>query len=116
MPIRKPVPVAIGDLDQQVVLLADTKTADGQGGYTEAWTTLATVWANVRDVSAAERARGMQQEHRRTLEIAIRYRSDVDATMRATWNGNTIRFSSIDYYDDRNRFLRITGDVVMEGA
>lgn len=107
---------SIGDMRSQVAIKTITKTADGQGGFTEAWTTtLDTVWAYVNDISAAERYRGMQQEHRRVLEVWIRYRSDFDATARLIWNGNTIRINSIDYVEDRNRFLRITGEVLMEG-
>ena len=53
------------------------------------WNTLATVWANVQDVLPS-RSEAVQQglsAARNQTRIRIRYRSDVDSSMRITHNG-----------------------------
>ena len=37
----------IGELNQRVRILAQTRDPDGGGGYAEVWNVIATLWANV---------------------------------------------------------------------
>ena len=44
----------IGELRKQVTVQAEGQTPDGAGGYTLAWTNVATVWAEIKPVTGRE--------------------------------------------------------------
>jgi len=82
-----------GDFRHRVTIRKPNQTQDGAGQLIEDWTTEAGVVA--RDVPAAyqavsggERARGVQIEAGETALFTLRYRTDVDPTMRIYWRGN----------------------------
>ncbi len=76
----------LGELRERVTVLQKANTPDSQGGRaTTPATTLATVWAAVRALSAGE---GLQTDAVRSLvqyEVEIRNRTDITATMHLTW-------------------------------
>jgi len=84
------------DLRHKVTIRKPNQTADDVGQMVDNWTTEAGVVA--RDVPAAfqivggsERARGIQIEAGETALFSLRYRDDVDVTMRiyvgsVAWN------------------------------
>lgn len=84
-----------GSLDARVTIETRTATQDADTGRDiVTWTTLATVWAEVRDVlpSRDERVRQGLEVASRQTRIRIRYRTDVDSSMRVTVHrdGDTI--------------------------
>jgi SPP1 family predicted phage head-tail adaptor len=83
-----------GTLDQRIVIASETRTADDYGGAAVTWTTLATVWAEVRPMTGRERSDAAAIEAPASYRFTIRRRSDVTEAMRITWNGGTynIRF------------------------
>ncbi|MFH2074903.1 MAG: phage head closure protein [Pseudomonadota bacterium] len=87
-------PTSPDELNKRVTIQAQTKTADGLGGFVTSWTDIATVWAAVWPTSANEitaaNATSMVVSHR----IRIRWRS----VMRAAWR---IKFE--------NRYFSIVG-------
>lgn len=48
----------------------------------ESWSTVATVWADVRPVAASETIEGMRAEGRITHKILTHYRADIKPNMR----------------------------------
>jgi hypothetical protein len=61
------VPKACSDyptakLDKRVAIQSATQSTDGQGGFTETWTTDATVWAWIRPVKGFEKFQAMQTQ------------------------------------------------------
>jgi len=73
------------DLRHRVALQQPADTPDGAGGYTRAWTTIATVWAQVTPGTGGERviAHGLREQS--PYDVRIRYRSDVTAAWRILW-------------------------------
>jgi len=90
----------IGELDQRVELQKFTRSPDGQGGFTETWTTEATVWAHVRPQTGREREFADRQTAEAGYLVVIRYRDDVDETWRFKWL-NTGRLMNIRYVQQR---------------
>lgn len=70
-----------GALDKRITIQAQTKTPDGQGGFTTAWTDIATIWAAIWPVSANETVQAAQPVMIISHRIRIRWRS----IMRPTW-------------------------------
>ncbi len=76
----------LGTLRDRVVIQQPTETRNTQGGVTQTWGTLATVWANVKAVP-----RGDEQIAQGRIaaigdyDVTIRYRADVTPKMRLSW-------------------------------
>ncbi len=83
-----------GEMDQRIELQKETRTPDGQGGFTSEWTTQDTVWAHVRPQRGSEREHGDRIQAEAGYFVVIRYRSDINETWRIVWNGRNmnIRF------------------------
>jgi SPP1 family predicted phage head-tail adaptor len=78
--------VRSGTLDQRVVIQTPTTAASTQSGAgAVTFSTLATVWASVRALSAEERLEAGAVSSLVTYEIEMRYRADVTPGMRVQW-------------------------------
>jgi SPP1 family predicted phage head-tail adaptor len=72
----------IGAMRERFTLEQATRTADGGGGATIAWDTVAELWAHIRPISGDERLRHDQLAGRLTHGVWIRYRAGVLPAMR----------------------------------
>lgn len=80
--------VAAGKLNHWVQLQAPATTQDpNTGEMIENWTTVAEVWAEVVPMSAREFQAANAEQSEVRGRMAIRYREDVDATMRVIHRG-----------------------------
>lgn len=75
-----------GQLNQRVTLQQKTAGKDDWGQSTEAWTGVATIWANVRFLNGAEFIKNGVEQQQATASIRIRRRA-VDASMRVLHQG-----------------------------
>jgi SPP1 family predicted phage head-tail adaptor len=85
-----------------------SRTRDGQGGWTESWSTFATVWGMVKPLSAREIFFSESLQHRVTHKVITRYITDIASDMRITFDGG--RILEIEGYrnpDGRKRFHEI---------
>lgn len=80
--------VAAGKLNHWVQLQAPATTQDpNTGEMIENWTTVAEVWAEVVPMSAREFQAANAEQSEVRGRMTIRYREDVDATMRVIHRG-----------------------------
>ena len=80
--------VAAGKLNHWVQLQAPGTTQDpNTGEMIENWTTVAEVWAEVVPMSAREFQAANAEQSEVRGRMTIRYREDVDATMRVIHRG-----------------------------
>lgn len=75
-----------GQLRHRVTLQTLGRTRQAGGGYVEAPTTIATVWARVRALQGSERQRAMANGAANPFEVQIRYRAGLDSTKRAIYH------------------------------
>lgn len=80
----------IGALRNRITFLAHSGTADGQGGYVDdvsgvsgGWTEACTVWGECVPLSGRELYYAQQMIPTVSHRLTIRYRRDIDSTMRA---------------------------------
>ena len=78
-----------GKLDRRITIQSPTSTRDGAGQPVEAWALLATVWARVEHLRGKEPFQGQEFNAQRTSVFTIRYRTDLDETMRIIFDGDT---------------------------
>lgn len=85
--------IEAGQLKHRVTIQERVGTQDPiYGTMTYSWETLATVWAEVQDVlpSRGERIADGISISSRPCRVRMRYRDDVDSSMRLTFNGRTL--------------------------
>lgn len=89
--------ILAGQLDRRITIERRTSVQDPvYGTGTLTWETLATVWAQVRDIlpSRAEEVADNVSMSRRPARIRIRYRDDITSDMRIDYGGRKLRIVS----------------------
>jgi len=99
-----------GDLNRRVTLEQPTTVADGMGGSNTTYTALATVWAKVSPKAGSEKLHGDQLTPTITYDVTIRYRNDVDASMRLSYEGRKLRINGVIDNGEQHRFLALSCD------
>jgi SPP1 family predicted phage head-tail adaptor len=80
--------VNAGDLNQRIRIEQRVKSDNTKGEIAKGvWATLADVWANARPLRGREFFAAAQMQAELTTKFTIRYRTDVDETMRVIWKG-----------------------------
>lgn len=79
----------IGDLNRSVVIKSPPSGQDAAGQPSGSWTTVATVWANVRVLNGTETLKASAPVSSVRASIRIRYRTDVTSAMRVE-QGSTV--------------------------
>ncbi len=104
----------IGNLNKRVTIQQNIKTADGGGGFVTEWKSIATnpsVYAAINPLSGGEQLRFHQLENNISHRVIVRYRDDVDTTMRLI-NGTTIYdIKSVINIGERCEYLEILANV-----
>jgi SPP1 family predicted phage head-tail adaptor len=87
MPFVRDARASIGAMTERVTIQQPAASADGQGGQTTTWSTLATVWAAIRPWvrGGGEYLYAGAKNQQADYEIEIRYRGDVTPQMRVQW-------------------------------
>lgn len=86
----------IGKLRHRVTLQKVARVRDmATGGWRDAWVDHDKVWAGVEPLSAREFIAAQASQSEVTARIQIRYRSDVDATMRILYRGKVYNIHGV---------------------
>jgi len=91
-------PGGAGDLDRRVTILRATTTRNEFNEPIQSFVALATVWANVRDASAAEAYRAQEVGAEISTRFTIRWSSqvaDVDARDRIRYGGRDYNVTAV---------------------
>lgn len=93
-----------GKLDRRITLQSASVSTDGFGQAVRTYSTLAAVWAKVdyRSVKEGEETSKLTSVNK--VRFTIRYRADVDATTKISWNGNTYEIDGVSL-EGRERYL-----------
>ncbi|MBN3758162.1 phage head closure protein [Paraburkholderia azotifigens] len=85
-----------GDLNRRVRIEARAGRRDARTGQpSDVWKELVTVWGNVRMIKGKESLLAAAEISRAAASIRIRYRTDVEAGMRAVVDGVTFRVEAV---------------------
>lgn len=105
--------MSAGALDQLVTFQRFTRTADGGGGFTEAWADLplnATVWANARAKSGRESMTDGQTAATFVVVFTVYNRDDVTELDRIVWEGVNYNIRGILREGGRALMLKIEAE------
>ncbi len=96
--------VAAGFLDQRITIQQLTVVRGALGGHDETWSPLATVWAQMMDMTGREIFQAKAMGSAATVLITIRYRSDVRASQRILFtDGSLARIEWIRHVTRKER-------------
>lgn len=95
----------VGDLNKRVALEVATRTPDGMGGATVAWTERAEVWCVIWPVNATTQIQAGQQAGSVTHRIRMRYRMDLRATWRLRYGDRYFTILGIVNPNERGAML-----------
>ena len=82
-------------LNSKVVIKQPAAVQDAAGQPIPTWTTLATVWANIRSLNGLETIKGGAEASVAKASIRIRYRADVTAAMRVVHGSTTYEIKAV---------------------
>ena len=96
-----------GQLDRRITLQTFSETTDSFGQEVKTYSTLASVWANVKEKVGSEGEDGDMLAATKKVEFIIRYRTDVNEQMRISYNSNIYKIQAIQSADGRKAFLKL---------
>ena len=95
-------------MTQEIVIQSRTATADGQGGYTTTWATLATEWAKVTEVSYERLMLDQGVKFSKVCQFDMRERGDtytMGGEYRIYWNSQYFTVFSVVTNDSKTVML-----------
>lgn len=103
----------IGKLNKRITFQKFTMTENENGFPIQKWDDYITVWASARNLSGREYFAAAATQQEKTIEFEVRFRADIDATMRITFREQSydIKFPDNEGYNDR--FLKIKALAVL---
>ena len=105
-----------GRLRHRVTIQRGTPGRDGFGTEVLAWSTVATVWAEVRSNSGHEQVQPNEQIFSNlTHQVTLRYRTGLSAKMRLLWNSRFLEIQSVREPDNRLRMMQLDCMEVVDG-
>ena len=100
-------PPPIGALRRRLILEALTRTPDGSGGITDAWTNLAVIWAAIHPRTGSEIFDEGRTEGRITHDIWVRPRPDIAPGQRLRINARLFNIRAVLRPDEFVNRLRL---------
>lgn len=85
----------IGKLNQRAMLLANTLTPDGGGGFSDSWESFASIWVAVEPISGTDAFGPDRLEARVRHKLTLRRRGDIAAGQRAQVGSRLFRIHTI---------------------
>jgi len=98
---------SIGDLRHRVSIQSVAQSSDGQGGYTEGWSTDSTVWAKIDPLNGYERMQAQQLASPVTHKVTIRYLSGLTTKHRLLSGSRVFAIKEVINLAEENRFLQL---------
>jgi len=99
--------ISIGDMRHRITLQKKVDVTDADGFTTQQWQDVATVWAAVENLHGREYWEAAAVQAENTVKFTIRYRPDIDQTMRIVFCGQIYEITAIDNIKYRNEYLEI---------
>lgn len=94
------------ELRERVTFEQPVRTSDTMGGFTVSWSSVASVWAEVKQLSAGQSIERESVQHPVRYRVRIRYRSDITPAMRISYRSKILRITGItDEYQRRQSLV-----------
>lgn len=102
----------VGKLDKRITIEQKVKERDAAGEPKDVWQKVKTVWANVRFERGMESIRNNKDSATSKVSIRIRYRTDLDESMRVIFSKRAYSIISVLPDEQDRKWL----DLVVEAT
>lgn len=102
----------IGKLNKRVVIQSQSNTYDGAGQQVETWATFANVWANIKHKSGVEAIKSDAMASTVKASIRIRYKANVNAGMRVTYQTSIYKIMAVLPHVEDNRYVDLVVELI----
>ncbi len=96
-----------GDLKYIVEIVSSLPEQLPSGHYTPAGTTVCQGFAAVRGVKALDGVQQGAEQYSETIEVTMRWRDGIDASMRVKWGGRLYEIERVDPVPYERQYRRI---------
>ena len=103
-----------GNLRMRIDLQSAVETRDSIGGVVRTWSTIATVWGEIRPMNSRETVANSQVVERITHFIKIRQYANLRTTWRVKYGSRIFNITGIRNIDERGKVQVL--DAIEEGA
>lgn len=97
-----------GKLIHRVIIQEPIETKGAMGGTTKTWVNFHASWADVREMSGRELNQSDQVASKVIATCFIRYKSNLDASMRLLHGDNIYQIESVINKDGKKKMLELT--------
>ena len=97
-----------GKLRHNIIWQSKTQTPDGGGGLTYTTNNFATMRAFIKPSSTNERFFAQRIESDVTHKIYIRYRTDLNSSMRINFGGRLFKVKGLMNLEEQNKWLEVS--------
>ena len=94
-------------LKKRFTVQSPSRVPDGQGGFTETWVDVTSVWCSIDPVKSYERYQAMQLAVPVSHKIVMRYTPAVDETCRLKYGVRVFSVKEVLNQNEADRFLTI---------
>ncbi len=94
----------VSRMDKRVAIQSASQVSDGQGGYSDVWATLATVWANIEPTKGWERMQAQQLQSPVTHKVKMRYYSGLTTKHRLLYGTRVLDIKEVINEGEANSF------------
>ena len=97
-------------LNRKVDLYQLVKTPTATGGFSQSWELVASLWAKIKNMSGTELVRADQLGATAFSDFTIRYRSNIDETMKLAYRGTDYQIRHINNLEEADLWLVIKAE------
>ena len=97
----------VASMRHRISVQSRTRSADGQGGFTESWATAVEIWASIEPTKAYERFQAMQTQTPITHKIKCRYNANITTAKRALFGARIFDIKQVLNIDEGNAFMEM---------
>jgi SPP1 family predicted phage head-tail adaptor len=94
-----------GELDTRITITETVRLSDGIGGYTNTDSDVCTIWAKLKFTSGAEIFKNYKTDAESLYSFIIRYRTDINETMKIQLDSITYNITAIDRSARREGYM-----------
>lgn len=98
----------IGKMRYPLKLQSATRTTDAGGGSSESWSTVATIYGDIKPLNSEESYRQGVIQESVTHEVYVRFRAGLSTSNRLLYESRVFNIKGVLNIDERDRFLKLT--------
>ncbi len=102
--------ITASKLNRKVDLYRLEKTATATGGFTQSWVLVSSLWAHIKNMSGTELVRADQLGATAFSDFTIRYRANIDETMKFVYRGTDYQIRHINNLEEADKWLVVKAE------